>query len=194
VTGWCLSHVIAARAIKPSALSLTSSAEEFEGPPPAFPAVNCHPQSTVPACTAAPFLGLGSRVLVAAMASSRAHEPFKPRYSLPSDDKLVAEHLSEHLSEHDTTAATTAPGHGRGAKLQPPPLVGEMSAEQRAEAEARLRRKIDTRLLPTITLMYVMNYLDRNNIAAVRLAGLQDELNLASWQYQVSADGNGGLG
>jgi hypothetical protein len=132
------------------------------------------------------------------MASSRAHEPFKPRYSLPGDDKLVAEHLSEHLSEnlseHDTTAATTAPGHGRGAKLQPPPLVGEMSAEQRAEAEAKLRRKIDTRLLPTITLMYVMNYLDRNNIAAVRLAGLQDELNLASWQYQVSAGGNGGLG
>lgn len=124
------------------------------------------------------------------MASSRAHEPFKPRYKLPGDDKLVAEHLSEHLSEHpsehDTTAATTAPGHGRGAKLQPPPLVREMSAEQRAEAEARLRRKIDTRLLPTITLMYIMNYLDRNTIAAVRLAGLQDELNLASWQYQTT--------
>ena len=69
-----------------------------------------------------------------------------------------------------------------------------MSAEQRAEAEARLRWRIDTRLLPMIVLMYTMNYLDRNNIAAVRLAGLQDELNLASWQYQVSAGGNGGLG
>ena len=179
-------------------LRLTSSAEEFEGPPPAFPAANCHPQSTVPARIAAPFLDLASRVLVAAMASSHAHEPFKPCYRIPGDDKLVAEHLSEHLSEHpsehDTTAATTAPGHGCGAKLQPPPLVREMSAEQRAEAEARLRRKIDTRLLPTITLMYIMNYLDRNTIAAVRLAGLQDELNLASWQYQVSAGGNGGSG
>ena len=124
------------------------------------------------------------------MTSSRAHEPFEPRYSLPGDDKLVAEHLSEHLSEHDTITTTTALGHGRGAKLQPPPLVREMSAEQRAEAEARLRRKIDTRLLPMITLMYIMNYLDRSNIAAVRFAGLQDELNLAGWQYQVSAGGN----
>ena len=132
------------------------------------------------------------------MASSHTYEPSGPHYSLPGDDKLIAEHLSEHLSEqlseHGITVATTALGHGRGAKLQPPPLVREMSAEQRAEAEARLRRKIDTRLLPMIVLMYTMNYLDRNNIAAVRLAGLQDELNLASWQYQVSAGGNGGLG
>ena len=29
------------------------------------------------------------------------------------------------------------------------------------------------------------DYLDRNNIAAVRLAGLQEELNLSSVQYQV---------
>jgi hypothetical protein len=39
--------------------------------------------------------------------------------------------------------------------------------------------------LPMIILMYIMNYLDRNNIAAVRLAGLQADLNLSSVQYQV---------
>lgn len=32
---------------------------------------------------------------------------------------------------------------------------------------------------------YIMNYLDRNNIAAARLAGLQDELKLSSEQFQV---------
>lgn len=31
-----------------------------------------------------------------------------------------------------------------------------------------------------------MNYLDRNNIAAVRLAGLQTELNLSSVEYQTT--------
>jgi hypothetical protein len=30
------------------------------------------------------------------------------------------------------------------------------------------------------------NYLDRNNIAAVRLAGLQDELNLSGTEYQTT--------
>jgi len=77
------------------------------------------------------------------------------------------------------------PGPAEGSGLAVPPLVAAMSKEERVAAEAKLRKKIDTRLLPMIILMYIMNYLDRNNIAAVRLAGLQDELNLSSVQYQV---------
>jgi hypothetical protein len=74
------------------------------------------------------------------------------------------------------------------SRLQAPPLVAAMPQEQRVAAETKLRKKIDTRLLPMIILMYIMNYLDRNNIAAVRLAGLQDELNLSSVQYQVGRE------
>jgi hypothetical protein len=75
--------------------------------------------------------------------------------------------------------------------LQAPELVLKMSAEERIDAENRLRRKIDFRLLPMVIIMYIMNYLDRNNIAAARIAGpdgkgLQDELGLSSTQYQVS--------
>ena len=33
---------------------------------------------------------------------------------------------------------------------------------------------------------YIMNYLDRNNIAAARLAGLEDELQLHGTQYQTA--------
>jgi hypothetical protein len=68
----------------------------------------------------------------------------------------------------------------------PPPLVKAMSPERRIEAELALRKKIDLRLLPMVILMYIMNYLDRNNIAAARLAGLEDDLNLTSVQYSVS--------
>jgi hypothetical protein len=80
------------------------------------------------------------------------------------------------------------PAHAGGSRLTVPPLVAAMSKEERGAAEAKLRNKVDTRLLPMIILMYIMNYLDRNNIAAVRLAGLQDELNLSSVQYQVGVD------
>lgn len=38
-----------------------------------------------------------------------------------------------------------------------------------------------------VILMYIMNYLDRNNIAAARLAGLEEELKLTSVQYSVSS-------
>ncbi|KAJ4402662.1 hypothetical protein N0V91_007036 [Didymella pomorum] len=78
------------------------------------------------------------------------------------------------------------PAPAEGSRLTVPPLVAAMSKEERVAAEAKLRKKIDTRLLPMIILMYIMNYLDRNNIAAVRLAGLQDELNLSSVQYQTT--------
>jgi hypothetical protein len=42
------------------------------------------------------------------------------------------------------------------SKLTVPPLVAAMSQEQRREAEAKMRKKIDIRLLPMIILMYIM--------------------------------------
>jgi hypothetical protein len=92
------------------------------------------------------------------------------------DDKATTKRISDDVP---------LPAAERNGKLAPPPLVAPMSPEERILAEAKMRRKIDTRLLPMIILMYIMNYLDRNNIAAVRLAGLQTELNLSSVQYQV---------
>ncbi|KAL2357010.1 pantothenate transporter liz1 [Cryomyces antarcticus] len=71
-------------------------------------------------------------------------------------------------------------------RMEAPPLVRVMTQEDRVRTEKALLRKIDLRLLPMIILMYIMNYLDRNNIAAARLAGLQDELKLTSVQYQTS--------
>ncbi|KAE9963858.1 hypothetical protein BLS_008852 [Venturia inaequalis] len=75
------------------------------------------------------------------------------------------------------------------AATEPPELVKSMSHEERVHAEKLLVRKIDARLLPAAIVMYIMNYLDRNNIAAARIAGprgegLQDELGLTSTQYQ----------
>jgi hypothetical protein len=97
------------------------------------------------------------------------------------DQKAATDRMSGD-GIHTVPDVGSETAHG---KLVPPPLVAAMSPEQRIEAEAKMRRKIDTRLLPMIILMYIMNYLDRNNIAAVRLAGLQTDLNLSSVQYQV---------
>jgi hypothetical protein len=68
-----------------------------------------------------------------------------------------------------------------------PEFVRNMPPELRAKLETSLRRKIDLRLLPMIVLMYILNYLDRNNIAAARLAGLEKDLKLHGNQFQVRA-------
>ncbi|KAJ0159134.1 putative transporter [Colletotrichum tanaceti] len=57
-----------------------------------------------------------------------------------------------------------------------------MSPERRVAVEKSLKRKIDTRC-SLFVLIYIMNYLDRNNIAAARLRGLQTDLNLNDTQY-----------
>ncbi|KAI1658168.1 MFS general substrate transporter [Daldinia decipiens] len=62
--------------------------------------------------------------------------------------------------------------------LRMPEILTSMTPEQRLELETRLRRKIDWRLLPMIIIMYILNYIDRNNIAAAKLAGLPEDLNL----------------
>ncbi|KAI2605834.1 major facilitator superfamily domain-containing protein [Hypoxylon fragiforme] len=62
--------------------------------------------------------------------------------------------------------------------LRAPEIIARLSPEQRVELETRLRKKIDLRLLPMLILMYILNYIDRNNIAAAKLAGLPEDLNL----------------
>lgn len=97
-----------------------------------------------------------------------------------ADEKVVVEHTSD-TSLEAARPATITPSASR--RREAPPLVRDLSPEERARLEGILVKKIDLRLLPTLIVMYLMNYLDRNNIAAARLAGLEEELNLTSTQY-----------
>lgn len=51
--------------------------------------------------------------------------------------------------------------------------------------EKKLRRKIDGRIMPLVILVYLMNYIDRNNYAAAKLQGLSQDLHLKGAQYQT---------
>ncbi|KAL5113361.1 hypothetical protein ACEQ8H_008765 [Pleosporales sp. CAS-2024a] len=59
-----------------------------------------------------------------------------------------------------------------------------MSPERRAQVEKSLKRKLDARC-SLFVLIYIMNYLDRNNIAAARLGGLQEDLKINNTQYST---------
>ncbi|XMA13396.1 hypothetical protein WAI453_006187 [Rhynchosporium graminicola] len=69
---------------------------------------------------------------------------------------------------------------------QAPAFIRNMTPEVRAATESRLKRKLDLRIMPMIVLMYIMNYLDRNNIAAAKLAGLMQDLNLSTTEFNTS--------
>ncbi|PVI06199.1 permease of the major facilitator superfamily [Periconia macrospinosa] len=61
----------------------------------------------------------------------------------------------------------------------------EQLSEEELVIAKKLRKKIDIRIMPLVTLVYLMNYTDRNNYAAARLQGLEEDLGLVGNQYQV---------
>lgn len=47
-------------------------------------------------------------------------------------------------------------------------------------------RKVDYRLLPMLTLLYVLAFLDRGNIGNAKIAGMMDDLKLTGPQYNIA--------
>ncbi|KAF4629961.1 hypothetical protein G7Y89_g8185 [Cudoniella acicularis] len=102
-----------------------------------------------------------------------------------SGDKVVIEQVDDNgkdMSTIEAPAIATTPSR----VFEAPEFIRNMTPEQRLKVENSLRRKIDMRLMPMIVLMYIMNYLDRNNIAAAKLAGIVEDLNLKGAEFQTS--------
>lgn len=49
----------------------------------------------------------------------------------------------------------------------------------------KLLRKVDVRLIPMLSLLYLMSYMDRSMIGNARIAGLQTDLSLSDDQFRM---------
>lgn len=78
------------------------------------------------------------------------HSPGSNEYDLGMDNSSDEKGLENQISK-------VSPA--RTAIFEAPEWIRNLTPEQRAEAENKLVRKIDLRLLPMIILMYIMNYL-----------------------------------
>jgi sugar phosphate permease len=54
-----------------------------------------------------------------------------------------------------------------------------------SEAERKLLRKIDLRIVPCIWILYCVSYLDRANIGNARSGGMEADLGFDSNQYSI---------
>ena len=45
--------------------------------------------------------------------------------------------------------------------------------------------KMDIQILPCLVIMYILNFLDRQNIASAKLANIEEDLGLSDVQYQT---------
>ncbi|KAJ5652992.1 hypothetical protein N7507_010418 [Penicillium longicatenatum] len=54
-----------------------------------------------------------------------------------------------------------------------------------AEEELSLRWKIDLRVFPVLIILFILNFIDRNNFANARLKGLQADLDMDDVEYET---------
>lgn len=48
--------------------------------------------------------------------------------------------------------------------------------------EKALLRKLDYRLLPPLTILYLLSFLDRSNVGNARLEGMTDDVNMCTFE------------
>ncbi|KAI0410804.1 MFS general substrate transporter [Xylaria grammica] len=70
-------------------------------------------------------------------------------------------------------------------EIESKPDQGPIVDENWLAAEKRLTRKLDFTLVPMCWILYVFNYLDRNNIAQARLYDFEEDLGLVGNQFNV---------
>ncbi|ERF73511.1 hypothetical protein EPUS_07716 [Endocarpon pusillum Z07020] len=66
------------------------------------------------------------------------------------------------------------------------PVSNGDAIESTSINEKALMRKIDSRLLPAVTLLYLCSFLDRSNVGNARLEGLSSDLDMTGNQYLTS--------
>ncbi|PWY81676.1 MFS general substrate transporter [Aspergillus sclerotioniger CBS 115572] len=82
------------------------------------------------------------------------------------------------ITDHDAMGEKAEIAHEEVSQL------AQLTEEEKI-LERQLRRRIDTLIMPLVILVYLMNYIDRNNYAAAKLQGLEQDLSLNEQKYET---------
>ncbi|OOF92853.1 hypothetical protein ASPCADRAFT_210107 [Aspergillus carbonarius ITEM 5010] len=98
---------------------------------------------------------------------------FSSSDALPKDTKSVArDSITDDASQLNRCAS--APG-----------VIDDVVQVIDHQAERRLCRRFDLRLLPVLALMYLFNALDKGNLSNAETAGMSDDLHFKPGQYNL---------
>ncbi|VUC32469.1 unnamed protein product [Clonostachys rosea] len=67
-----------------------------------------------------------------------------------------------------------------------PDELAALSDEDRVKLGKKATIKMDIVIMPVLVIMYILNYLDRQNIASAKLANIEQDLNMSPVQYQTA--------
>ena len=67
-----------------------------------------------------------------------------------------------------------------------PTAVHNRSQEENERLNRKLVRKMDLIILPTIGILYILNYIDRQNLSAAKLQGIMEDLHMNEQQFATA--------
>ncbi|KAK5076092.1 High-affinity nicotinic acid transporter [Lithohypha guttulata] len=106
------------------------------------------------------------------------------RFALETDEKQVNHNDTNGLhgqSKYDPDIAHPAAGYTTGTDA---PYSDATPPE--GISERRLMTKIDLRVIPVLSILYLLAFLDRTNVANAAVFGLSSDLNLTPIQYSTA--------
>ncbi|KAK4238349.1 major facilitator superfamily domain-containing protein [Achaetomium macrosporum] len=92
-------------------------------------------------------------------------------------DKAKAQHTEAHAGAQ--LEAVAERGHVATDEY------GQALVQFDPQAEARLRRKLDLYLVPTVSLLYLFCFIDRANIGNAKIAGFEKDLGMKGYDYNA---------
>ncbi|KAJ5211467.1 uncharacterized protein N7498_003113 [Penicillium cinerascens] len=96
-----------------------------------------------------------------------------------SDQKLAIDNATQLSDPEDATKSSD-----RVTGFEDPDAG--LSDEERAQIDRKLLWKLDLRLLPWLSLLYLVSFLDRTNIGNAKIVGLKKDLNMTSNQFNAT--------
>ncbi|KNG83190.1 putative pantothenate transporter [Aspergillus nomiae NRRL 13137] len=67
-----------------------------------------------------------------------------------------------------------------------PESLRNLSRDEINTLNKKIVRKVDLFVLPTIGILYILNYIDRQNLAAAKLQGIMEDLNMTTQQFATA--------
>lgn len=95
----------------------------------------------------------------------------KPAHDEVGDKLSIAEGQGDNLAHADA--------------CKPDSLSGFDNVEI-ARLNKKLVRKMDLFILPPIGILYILNYIDRQNLSAAKLQGIMEDLNMTTEQFATA--------
>lgn len=101
---------------------------------------------------------------------------------METDDRKSLDKYQEEFIEGDEAGPSKLPGND---ETNIPPALAVLTAEEFERVKKSAVWKLDLRIMPAVVLMYILNYLDRQNIASAKLANIVEDLKMSTVQYQM---------